>query len=121
MKIIFWVVSICLVAFEMAAGIGKQIGGKMALDWMNKMELSKPIMSAFGGLETGVAGVILFSLFNKSDFFDKMVPCACIVLVVLKIVELTLQYKSNEPFAAMVGPLFVLALVSAFYFLRQSM
>ena len=43
-----------------------------------------------------------------------------LVLVVLKIVELTLQYKADEPFAAMVGPLFVLALVSAFYLLRQS-
>lgn len=113
-------VSINLIAFELAAGIGKQLGGKIALDWMNKMELTKPIMSAFGGLETGVAGVLLFSLFNKSDFFDKIVPYACIVLVVLKIIELTLQHKANEPFAAMVGPLFVLALVIAFYLLRQS-
>ena len=120
MKIIFWLVSISLIAFEMAAGIGKQLGGKIALDWMNKMELTKPIMSAFGGMETGVAGVLLFSLFNKSEFFDKMVPWACLVLVVLKIVELILQYKADEPFAAMVGPLFVLALVSAFYMLRQS-
>ena len=53
MKIIFWMVSISLIAFEMAAGIGKQLGGKMAVDWMNKMELTKPMMSAFGGLETG--------------------------------------------------------------------
>ena len=65
MKIIFWMVSISLIAFEMAAGIGKQLGGKMAVDWMNKMELTKPMMSAFGGLETGVAGVLLFSQFNK--------------------------------------------------------
>ena len=38
MKILFWIVSLGLVAFEMAAGIGKQIGGKMAIDWMNKLK-----------------------------------------------------------------------------------
>jgi len=120
MKILFWIVSLGLVAFEMAAGIGKQLGGKMALDWMNKLGVAKPFMSAFGGLEVGAAGVILFSLINKSAFFDKLVPWACLLLVVLKVVELILQIKASEPFAAMVGPIVVLALVTGFYFLRQS-
>lgn len=121
MKILFWIVSLGLVAFEMAAGIGKQIGGKMAIDWMNKLSISKPFMSAFGGLEVGAAGVILFSLFNKSDFFAKLVPWACLVLVILKVVELILQYKASEPFAAMVGPIVVIALTAGFYFLRQNL
>jgi len=120
MKILFWLVSLGLVAFEMAAGIGKQLGGKMAMDWMNKLGVAKPFMSAFGGLEVGAAGVILYSLFNKSSFFDKLVPWACLLLVVLKVVELILQYKASEPFAAMVGPIVVLVLVAAFYFIRQS-
>lgn len=120
MKILFWIVSLGLVAFEMAAGIGKQLGGKMAMDWMNKLGVVKPLMSAFGGLEVGVAGIILFSLFYEGGFNDKLVPWACLVLVVLKIVELILQYKASEPFAAMVGPIVVLVLVAAFYFLRQS-
>ena len=47
MKILFWIVSLGLVAFEMAAGIGKQLGGKMAIDWMNKLEISKPLMRQF--------------------------------------------------------------------------
>ena len=104
----------------MAAGIGKQLGGKLALDWMNKLGVAKPFMNAFGGLEVGAAGVILFSLFNKGGFNDKLVPWACLVLVVLKVVELILQYKANEPFAAMVGPIVVLVLTGAFYFLRQN-
>ena len=120
MNILYWIVSIGLVAFEMTAGIGKQLGGKMAVEWMNKLGVAKPFMSAFGGLEVGVAGVIIYSLVNKTAFFDQLVPGACLLLVVLKVVELILQIKASEPFAAMVGPIVVLALVAAFYFLRQS-
>ncbi|MCH2229500.1 MAG: DoxX family protein [Crocinitomicaceae bacterium] len=120
MNILFWVISIGLFAFEMGAGIGKQVGGKMALDWMNKLGVSKPFMSAFGGLEVGAAGVILFSLFSTGGFNDVLVPWVCLVLAFLKIVELILQYKANEPFAAMVGPIVVLILVTAFYLIRQS-
>lgn len=120
MNILFWIVSLGLVAFEMAAGIGKQLGGKMALDWMNKLGVVKPFMSAFGGLEVGAAGVILFSLFNKGGFNDTLVPYACLLLVILKVVELVLQLKASETFAAMVGPIVVLALVAGFYVLRQS-
>jgi hypothetical protein len=43
-----------------------------------------------------------------------------LLLVVLKVVELILQIKASEPFAAMVGPIVVLALVTGFYFLSQS-
>ncbi len=120
MNILYWIVSLGLVAFEMAAGIGKQLGGKMALDWMNKLGVAKPFMSAFGGLEVGAASVNLFSLFSKGGINDKLVPWACLVLVVLKMVELFLQSRANEPFAAMVGPIVVLVLVASFYFLRQN-
>lgn len=121
MKVLFWIVSIGLVAFEMAAGIGKVIGVKMAVEgWMDKLGVTKPVMSAFGGLEVGAIGVILFSLFNKGGFNDKLVPWACLVLVVLKVIELILQVKASEPFAAMVGPIVVIVLTAGFYFLRQS-
>ena len=119
MKILFWIVSLGLVAFEMAAGIGKQLGGKMVLDWMNKLGVVKPFMSAFGGLEVGAAGVIFFSLFSKGGFNDKLVPWACLLLIILKVVELILQYRASESFAAMVGPIVVLGLVAVFYFIRQ--
>lgn len=120
MKVLFWIVSLGLVAFEMVAGTGKLRGGKMALDWMNKLGVAKPFMSAFGGLEVGTAGVIIYSLINKSAFFDQLVPWACLLLVVLKVVEIILQIKASEPFNAMVGPIVVLALVAGFYLLRQS-
>ncbi len=111
-------VSLGLVSFEMVAGIGKQLGGKMAIEWMNKLGVAKPFMSAFGGLEVGAAGVILFSLFNAGGFNDKLVPWACLLLIVLKVIELILQYKASEPLAAKVGPIFVLVLVTTFYFIR---
>ena len=120
MKILYWIVSLGLIAFEMAAGIGKQLGAKMAVEWMNKLGVAKPFMSAFGGLEVGAAGVILFSLFSKGGFNDKLVPWACLVLVVLKVVELILQYKASEPFAAMAGPIVVLILIAVFLFLKQN-
>ena len=122
MKVLFWIVSIALVTFEMVAGIGKQIGSKMAVEsWINKMGMSKPLMSAFGGLEVGMIGIILVSTFGTGslgDFFDKLLPWACLVLIVLKLIELFLQRKANVEFASMVGPIVVIGLTIAFYFLR---
>ncbi len=118
MQILFWIVSLALVAFEMAAGVGKIVGLKMANEWMTQLSVSKPFMSAFGGLEVGAAGVILSSLLNESSFFDQLVPYALLGLLVLKVVELVLQYRGNAPSAAMVGPIVVIVLTVAFYFLR---
>ena len=120
MKLLYWIVSLGLIAFEMAAGIGKQLGIKMAEDWMNKLGVVKPVMSAFGGLEVGAAGVILFSLISKGGFNDKLVPWACLVLVLLKVVELSLQIKAGEPIVAMLGPTVVLILIAGFHFLKQN-
>ena len=118
MQILFWIVSLALVAFEMAAGVGKQVGVKMANEWMTQLSVSEPFMKAFGGLEVGAAGVILFSLFFSGSANDKFVPYAVLGLLVLKVVELFLQYRGNAPSAAMVGPIVVIVLTIAFYFLR---
>jgi hypothetical protein len=117
-QILFWIVSIALVAFEMVAGIGKVVNLKMANEWMAQLGVSQPFMSAFGGLEVGAAGVILYSLFNRGSFFDRLVPYAVLGLLVLKVVELILQYRGKAPSAAMVGPIVVIVLTIAFYFLR---
>jgi len=45
---------------------------------------------------------------------------ACLVLIVLKVLELILQIKASEPFAAMVGPIVVLLLIAGFLFLKQN-
>ena len=58
--------------------------------------------------------LILFSLFSKGVFNDKLVHWACLVLVVLKVLELILQIKASEPFAAMVGLIVVLLLIAGF-------
>lgn len=119
MKVLFWIVSIGLVTFEMVAGIGKMIGSKMAVEgWLNRLGLTKPFMSAFGGLEVGAIAVIIVSLSSKGGFFDKLVPWACLILIILKLIELFLQLKANEVFVAMVGPIVVIVLTVAFYFLR---
>jgi len=69
-KILFWIVSLGLVAFEMAAGIGKQLGGKMALDWMNKLGVAKPFMSVFGGLEVALFfSVFLTKVVSMTNWF----------------------------------------------------
>jgi hypothetical protein len=34
LKILYWIVSLGLIAFEIAAGIGKQVGANMAVEWM---------------------------------------------------------------------------------------
>ena len=118
MQILFWIVTVALVAFEMAAGVGKVVGLKMANEWMAQLGVSRPFMSAFGGLEVGAAGVILSSLFFSGSANDLLVPYAVLGLLVLKVVELFLQYRGNAPSAAMVGPIVVIVLTIAFYFLR---
>ncbi len=118
MQILFWIVSLALVAFEMAAGVGKTVGLKMANEWMTQLSVSQPFMKAFGGLEVGAASVILYSLLNESSFFDQIVPYAVLGLLILKVVELFLQYRRGAPSAAMVGPIVVIVLTIAFYFLR---
>ena len=117
MIVIFWAVSAALIAFEMVAGIGKILGIKMADEWMNQLNVPRPFMSAFGGLEVGAIGVILYSLNNSSSFFDQLVLWACLLLLALKLVELFLQIRASAPFAAMVGPIVVIVLTVAFYFL----
>ena len=113
-----WIVSVALVAFEMVAGIGKQVGLKMALEWQVQLGVSRPFMSTFGGLEVGAAGVILFGLFNRGSFFDGLVPYALLALLALKSVELFLQVREKAPSAAMVGPIVVIVLAMVLFFLR---
>lgn len=118
MGVVVWIVSIALVAFEMVAGIGKVVGLKMANEWTGQLAVPRPFMSAFGGLEVGAAGVILYSLFNRGSLFYQLIPYAVLGLLVLKVVELILQYRGKAPSAAMVGPVVVIALTITFYFLR---
>ncbi len=118
MTVLFWIVSIALVAWEIVAGIGKIVGQKMALDWMNMIGVSRPFMSAFGGLEMGVIGVILFSLFNRGSVNDQLVPYAVGLMIVLKVVELFMFMRAKAPSAAYPGPIVVMILTIAFYFLR---
>ena len=115
-------VGLALCAFEIAAGIGKVIGSKLAVDgWMNRLGLTKPFMRAFGGLELGAIGVIFSNLFYKDGFNERLFPFACLLLLALKLTELFLQFRANEPLAAKVGPMVVIALTVAFYFLKQTM
>lgn len=116
---LIWIVGFSLVAFELTAGMGKVLASKMAMDWMNRLGLTKPFVSAFGGLEVGAVGIILINLFNLGGLNDKLVPWACLAMIVLKAVELILQKRSNQPFAAMVGPIVVIVLTVTFYSLKM--
>lgn len=69
-------------------------------------------MSAFGGGgRSRSCRDYLFSLFNQGCFNDKLLPWAFLALVFLKALELPLQAKAKETFAAMVSPIVVLILV----------
>ena len=118
MTVLFWIVSIALVVWEMIAGIGKIVGQKMALDWMNMIGVSRPFMSAFGGLEVGAIGVILVNLSSQGRLFNQLVPYAVGLMIMLKGVELFLFYRGKAQSAAYPGPIVVLILTVAFYFLR---
>ena len=120
MNILCWIVGLGLIAFEAASGIGKLMRSKMAVDAMTRIGMSDPMMMAFGGLEMGAAGVILFSLFNRSGPNEGLVPWAGGVIIILMGLMLALQFQAGEPTAAKVGPIVVIALAVAFLFLRRS-
>ncbi len=116
MEILFWIVSIALVLFEFSAGIGKVIGVEMATEWVSRLKLNITFAKAFGGLELGATGVIVSSLFGGGQ--NIVVLGAILLLIVLKVLELILQAINKEPFKAMVGPILVIVLTTAFFFLR---
>ena len=118
MTVLFWIVSIALVAWEILAGIGKIMGQKMALDWMEMIGVSRPFMSAFGGLEVGAIGVILVSLSSQGRMFNQLIPYAVGLMIVLKVIELFMLSRAKAPSAAYPGPIVVMILTIAFYFLR---
>ena len=118
MTVLFWIVSIALVAWEMMAGISKIVGQKMALDWMEMIDVSRPFMNAFGGLEMGAIGVILVSLSSQGRMFTQFIPYAVGLMIVLKGVELFLFSRAKAPSAAYPGPIVVMILTVAFYFLQ---
>ena len=118
MTVLFWIVSIALVAWEMMAGISKIVGQKMALDWMEMIDVSRPFMSAFGGLEVGTIGVILVNLSSQGSMFGQLVPYAAGLMILLKVVALFLFSRAKAPSAAYPGPIVVMILTMAFYFLR---
>ena len=118
MTVLFWVVTLALVIWGMVAGVGKIVGLKMALDWMEMIGVSRPFMSAFGGLEVGAIGVILVNLPSQGSMFGQLVPYAAGLMIVLKVVELFLFSRAKAPSAAYPGPIIVMILTIAFYFLR---
>ena len=118
MTVLFWIVSIALIVWEMIAGIGKIVGLKMALDWMEMIGVSRPFMSAFGGLEVGAIGVILVNLSSQGSMFGQLVPYAAGLMIVLKVAELFLFSRAKAPSAAYPGPIVVMILTVAFYCLR---
>ena len=118
MTVLFWIVSIPLVIWEMVAGISKTMGQKMALDWIEMIGVSRPFMSAFGGLEVGAIGVILVNLSSQGRMFNQLIPYAVGLMIVLKVVEIFMFFRAKAPSAAYPGPIVVIILTVAFYFLR---
>ena len=85
---------------------------------MNMIGVSRPFMSAFGGLEVGAIGVVLVNLSSQGSMFGQLVPYAVGLMIVLKGVELFLFSRAKAPSAAYPGPIVVMILTVAFYFLR---
>ena len=115
MSIVVWIVGLALVAFALASGIGKSLGRQAAIDWCSGLGMSATMMKFFGGLEAGVAGVVLWSIVTPGGFNEQLLPWACLVMLVIKAYELSLQFKTNQPLAAKFGPMVMMGLVVIYY------
>ncbi|HCH32487.1 MAG TPA: hypothetical protein DE045_06080 [Oceanospirillaceae bacterium] len=117
MTIVIWIVGLALVAFALASGIGKSLGRPSAVEWCSGLGMSSTMMKLFGAVESTVAGMVLWHLTSASLVSQQLLTWACVVMLVIKAYELSLQFKTNQPGAAKVGPLVMMVLAAAVYYL----
>jgi len=116
---VYWITGLALVLFFLAAGLGKALKIKMAREAFDRMGVSHTMMSAFGGLELGAMGTVPAGMVASSPFFASLMPWAVAAIIGLQLVMLFWQRRAGEPFAAMVGPAFVIGTSLAFLLSRS--
>lgn len=119
MTILTWLVGAAIVAWVGAMGIGALLHTKSAKAWFGDMLKQSPIVIRLNGFGLTVAAVvILMNLLQPTLVNQTALMWALIGLGIAQGVSLIMQITRQAPQSALAGPIVLLALIGAFWYLR---
>lgn len=119
MTILTWLVGAAIVAWVGAMGIGALLHTKSAQAWFGDMLKQSPVVIRLNGFGLTVAAVvILMNLLQPTLVNQTALMWALIGLGIAQGVSLIMQITRQAPQSALAGPIVLLALIGAFWYLR---
>ena len=119
MTILTWLVGAAIVAWVGAMGIGALLHTKSAQAWFGDMLKQSPVVIRLNGFGLTVAAVvILMNLLQPTLVNQTALLWALIGLGIAQVVSLIMQITRQAPQSALAGPIVLLALIGAFWYLR---
>ena len=119
MTILTWLVGAAIVAWVGAMGIGALLHTKSAQAWFGDMLKQSPVVIRLNGFGLTVAAVvILMNLLQPTLVNQTALLWALIGLGIAQMVSLIMQITRQAPQSALPGPIVLLALIGAFWYLR---
>ena len=120
MTILTWLVGAAIVAWVGTMGIGALLHTKSAQAWFGDMlKQSPPIVIRLNGFGLTVAAiVVLLDLLQPTLVNQTALMWALIGLGIAQVVSLVMQIVHQAARSALAGPIVLLALIGAFWYLR---
>ena len=119
MTILTWLVGAVIVAWVGAMGIAALLHTKSAQAWFGDMLKQSPVVIRLNGFGLTVAAiVVLLNLLQPTLVNQTALMWALIGLGIAQVVSLIMQITRQAPQSALAGPIVLLALIGAFWYLR---
>ena len=119
MIVLTWLVGAAIIAWVGAMGIGALLHTKSAQAWFGDMLKQPPMVIRLNGFGLSVAAiVVLVNLLQPTLVTQTALMWALIGLSIAQLVSLILQVTRQAPRSALAGPIVLLALIGAFWYLR---
>ena len=119
MTILTWLVGAAIIAWVGAMGIGALLHTKSAQAWFGDMLKQSPAVIRLNGFGLTVAAiVVLLNLLQPTLVNQTALMWALIGLGIAQVVSLIMQITRRAPQSALAGPIVLLALIGAFWYLR---
>ena len=119
MTILTWLVGAAIIAWVGAMGIGALLHTKSAQAWFGDMLKQSPVVIRLNGFGLTVAAiVVLLNLLQPTLVNQTALMWALIGLGIAQVVSLIMQITRLAPQSALAGPIVLLALIGAFWYLQ---
>lgn len=119
MTILTWLVGAAIIAWVGAMGIGALLHTKSAQAWFGDMLKQSPVVIRLNGFGLTVAAiVVLLNLLQPTLVNQTALMWALIGLGIAQVVSMIMQITRRAPQSALAGPIVLLALIGAFWYLR---